>query len=300
LPTVTQIHEVCFALNAEEEEITALTCGNLRFAGGQAQTEPLLCADALEDRLEKLQMRIAYGEQRLIELEALHLKRQAWGLAARQPNKRHLLAYAWHVHGKLYSIHERFEEAARLAQEGMELLPEKNFLPKYALYMTVDVANGFAYRRTRPNPRRGVEFLRSWLNVDRHPHLVTWLRSEMAEILAHSGDSEAAVAISKEACELAVNFSPREQARRAGAHAEILLHSARRPAEALKALPLPSSQDSPIFNAEVGILHAEILAALNETSDAQRRVAEVQQMAERYQLTELLPRLNAVQQRLSS
>lgn len=298
VPSVTQIHEVCYALHAEEEELTALTCGTLRFAGGQAQIEPLLSADALEDRLDKTQMRIWYGEQKLIELEALHLKRQAWALAARQPDKRHLLSYAWHVHSNLYSIHERFEEAARLAQEGMELLPDKNYLPNYVLYMAVDVANGFAYRRTRPNPRRGVEFLRSWLGVDRHPHLVTWLRSEMAEMLAKAGDAEAAVAMSKEACELATNFSPKEQARRAGAHAEILLHSAHRPADALKALPPYSSRDTPIFNAEVGILHTEILAALGENSDAFLRLQEVRNLMDTYHLSELLPRIEAVQQRL--
>jgi len=299
VPSVTQLHEICFALKAEEEEIIALTCGTLRFSGGGAHIEPLLSADALDDRLEKTCQRIRYGEQRLMELEILHLKRQAWELAARKPDTRHLLAKAWHAHGSLYSIHNRYEEAGRLAQEGMELLPEKGFLQSYVLYMAVDRAKGFAFREVRPNLRRGIELLRPWLTINRYPHLVAWIRSEMASMLAHTGDIEAAVTMSKEACALAVGFSTREQTRRADAHAGILLRFANRPEEALKALS-PPDKDTPIFHAHKGVLHAEILAALKETSDAQHRLEEAMSLIETHQFTELQPPAEALQQRLSA
>jgi tetratricopeptide (TPR) repeat protein len=284
-------------LKAEEEEITALTCGDLRFACGQPQPDERLSVEALDHRLQLTHQRINYGEQRLMELEILHLKRQVWEVAARQPAGRYLLPFVYFMHGVWYSQYGHHEESGRLAQEGMELLPEKDFMQYYVLYMVVYVAQGVAYRERNPAPMRGVELLRPWLTIHRWPHLAIWLYSVMGELLAYAGEADAALKVSTEACEMASDLPLREQARRAGSRAEMLLHSANRPAEALKALP-PRMEDTPFHYAHLAVLHAEILAALKERSDARRQLDTAENLMKTYQIATLLPRIEDLQQQL--
>ncbi|MFX9035021.1 hypothetical protein ABTN36_18630, partial [Acinetobacter baumannii] len=85
-----QLHELCFVLQAEEAELVALTNGTIRFSGEQAFSEESLSAETIEQGLKQVNQQISRGEYRLIELELLLLKRQAWKLATKSAAGRHL------------------------------------------------------------------------------------------------------------------------------------------------------------------------------------------------------------------
>jgi transcriptional regulator with XRE-family HTH domain len=100
-PSVPQIHALCFALKAEEEEIVALTCGHLRFSSRHEPDGPL-SPEEMEAHIWAMDRRFNQGENRLAELELLTLKRQAWALATRQERGRRLLALAHYIHARYH------------------------------------------------------------------------------------------------------------------------------------------------------------------------------------------------------
>jgi hypothetical protein len=120
----------------------------------------------------------------------------------------------------------------------------------------------------------------------------------MATFFDIMGDKESALALSKEALQMVVGASPAEQIRRDYGHAQTLMHSANRPAEALKTLPIVASDEPPYFQTEVALLRTEILTALEEYTEAQASLEQALHLMQVYGLEQFQPEADELVQRL--
>jgi transcriptional regulator with XRE-family HTH domain len=168
-PSVEQLHQLCFALHAEEEEMVALTCGRLRFAPDTALDTATLSPEMLENQLQVIQNRYVQGEKRLVELELLMLKRQAWQMTVRHASHRSLLAKTYYAHARYYMLSGKPTEEGEQATQALNILAEKEYGERFALYSAIMAARGAAYGRQQSSPRRGIELLRHWLPMTHWP-----------------------------------------------------------------------------------------------------------------------------------
>jgi hypothetical protein len=101
LPSTEQIQALCFALEAHEEELVALTTGHFAEAPEPMPTEP----QAVYVYLTQL---LNHSHEELVELRFLMLERSLWQQAAREEQAQSLLVAAYAGHSHYLSLYERW------------------------------------------------------------------------------------------------------------------------------------------------------------------------------------------------
>src|SRR5262249_37449631 len=121
-PSLTQLHTLCYALAAEEEELLALTTGRLTLGtvSGKISLE--------ESRARCYALSLYSGDpqaEKLKELGSLTLEAQTWPLATQSGAGRQLLATIYAYHANHCSSLDRFAEAGVYAERALEIVSEE-------------------------------------------------------------------------------------------------------------------------------------------------------------------------------
>ncbi len=296
-PSMTQLHALCFALNAEEEEIVALTCGDMGLCGEPALRNDIVSADSIEHRLKEIERQIGRGAHRLIELQLLDLKRHAWSLAVKRASGRHLLSYAYIVHTRYFDYRGNIAEVAQQSARGLEILPENGYQDEHAMELAFFRAFGMVNRNNGISPQRGIEMLRPWLSVKKWPVLRAQIYSVMAIMAAQAQNVAAALPFSDAAMRLVADRSPVERAERAFMHAYVLMREPERASQALDVIP-EVHEDQLLLRYETTLLRAEILTVLGDYSEARLWLDKTLSASKTYRLHEANPRVDALMQKL--
>ena len=121
-PSLEQLHRLCYALQAHEEEIVALTVG--RFS--QKPRIEKVSLDLLQERLAGIMaLEHRQGNYSLLELALLQLEADAWPLALRSASGKQLLIEIYSFHAQRLSMRERLTEANAVAERAMELMTSR-------------------------------------------------------------------------------------------------------------------------------------------------------------------------------
>jgi transcriptional regulator with XRE-family HTH domain len=266
-PSVEQLHRLCYALEAQEEEIVALTVG--RFS-----QKPRLEKTSLEAVLERL-LEITMLEETipggypLFELAYLQMEADAWPLALRSEAGKQMLIniYAHHAHG--FSLRERLAESGSVAECALELMGDTLLPAPFWMYPVFVSARSRVFRGESTAPKRGLEILRPWLSVAQWPVMQAWLLADMAKYLGLSGEPEVSLTLVEQACRVAVSTGNEvELCLRKWDKASLLLQAGR-PGETLAIVEergVPEAQ--PHCHIDVSLLRAESYIAVGDRTQA--------------------------------
>jgi transcriptional regulator with XRE-family HTH domain len=277
-PSLDQLHRLCYALAAHEEELVALTVG--RFSQKPRLEETSL--DALEQRLSELRVSAnTLGGDPLFELASLQLEADAWPLALRSSAGKQLLIDAYAHHAQRLSSQDRMAEAGVVAERALELMTNRLKTERVWMYPVLVAARASVYRGAHPAPNRGVEILRSWQSVVQWPDMNAWMLADLARYLGLSGETEASLALAEEACRVAQRAgNAGEWNLRRGDKAALLLQAGR-PGEALALVEERRSieADLPDVSIDFSLLRAEAYLGVADLTRArdwlQRAINEI-------------------------
>lgn len=200
-PSPGQLHRLCFALQAHEEEIVALTVG--RFSHTPRSEKATL--DALCERFHN-QMgveRSLSGHDPLYELTYFQMEADAWPLALQSAAGKQMLIEVYAHHTQQLCNHERLAEANGIAERAMELMTGSLQTKHFWLYPVLVSARANTFRGAGDAPQRGLEILRPWLAEARWPDMHAWMLASMAKYMGMQGDMEVALTLAEQAYQVA-------------------------------------------------------------------------------------------------
>jgi transcriptional regulator with XRE-family HTH domain len=266
-PSLEQLHRLCYALEAQEEEIIALTMG--RFSQKPRLEKTSL--DSLQERLYSGIMALEHrpGYYSLFELALLQLEADAWPLALRSEAGKQMLIQIYAYHAQRLSFRERLAEADSVAERALELMTSRLKPERFWMYPVLVSARASVFRGERPTPKRGLEILRPWHTVAQWPDMQAWLLSDMAKYIGLSGEREASLTLAEQACRVAERFGDAgELCLRRWDKASLLLQ-AERPREALAILEeRDRMEDLPECRIEASLLRTEAYLAVDDPIQA--------------------------------
>jgi transcriptional regulator with XRE-family HTH domain len=238
-PASERLHTLCFALQAREEELAALTCGRFSLAPrAEAITE--------EDIHSTIQYLTVWPmpphKLALEDLGFLTLAAQAWSLAAKRESGQHALAGVYAHYANFLYMQRRFAECERAALRALDILPKTGGQDSMGARAALRVAEVAALEASPRGVARAGETLRMWLPYAPLP-FQAWMLSDMGKFESLRGHKEEAVRLGQEAVRLEIKrgnpvdllFRRLDLAR--------LLVEAGRPAEALQQLPDETDTD---------------------------------------------------------
>jgi transcriptional regulator with XRE-family HTH domain len=196
-PSAERLHAVCFALEAHEAELTALTCG--RFSLVRAEEATL---EETEAQFRTLQWNLASGiEDPLTDLQVFALQAQASTLAARRTPSRD----AERLSGELLAnyaqylfLYERYGEAIMAANRALEIEPPGAKPQPYQLRAVINAVRA-TVKAERPRAlQRGIALLNAWLPdlSERSPiaeDFGAWMLEMLADLHSRAGYTEEAL-----------------------------------------------------------------------------------------------------------
>lgn len=192
LPSTEQMQALCFAMEAQEEEIVALTTGRFAEAPEQMPTEPQAVSDYLNPLL--------YDPcAELVDLRFLRLERCLWQQATKEGRTQSLLATAYAAHAHYLSLYKRWEEVRTMAQRALALTPQEGSTADYTLRAVLKLAAAEVYGGQRTAPERGFQRIKAWLPHSSEPTYTAWMLSDMGKYLMMAGQRESAVELGKKA-----------------------------------------------------------------------------------------------------
>lgn len=303
LPTTDQIQALCYALDAREEEMIALTCGQFRDAPPSVEEADWdETAANLMERLEIVSNNLVGG---LEDLHYIQLDREVWQWSVREPAARLLLARLRLYHGHYHRLNEHWEVSSVQVQQAHQSLltvptPEReteNFVsPRLAILQAVIAVYGGA----RPAPERGIRMLSPWVD-HRHvsPMHQAWILSDIAKYLSLAGNHEEALVLAERACHVVEQEAiPGELFLRRCDYGQILIHAGRAE-EALQVLPHPLSYVPNDNNGVDAVLtYVEALVRVGQFSEAQDLLARASVPIETHALEPQRRKAQALAQRL--
>ena len=292
LPTTEQMHALCFALEAREEELIALTTGGV---GGTPSAESTTWDEDVPELLGRLDALIGPRRDAIAGLEELHyisLDRDVWQWALREPAALLLLARIRAYHAHHHRLRRHWDVSRNLAQSArtvrMSFLiaapavtPAQHVAAERAVLRAAVVEAAAAVRGgVRPAPERGIRLLRPF--VERSlaiPAYGAWILSVLADYCAQAGSLEEANALSERACQVAEQSDDGgEMFLRQCDHGRILL-VAGRGNDALHVLPDPQDWrlDAEAFEAvDAMLLQGEARRQVGDVSDATQWLAKAE------------------------
>ena len=295
-PSIEQLHRLCYALEAKEEEILALTCGQFSRLG----TTTGRTVQTLEERVHRFAQTLLDPPFGLKDLELLSLRAEAWTLAARSRMGMRLLTdvYALTYHNLAHQ--DRFVEAAAVSEHYFDLMPQKMpDLRSQLEWQSIRLSAAMDRLQTagRPTLKQCLEELRLILPLTKGTWNEPSALHKISQILLRQESHDEAFRVAEEACQAAARTMGDEggqwfrgamgvQFIRAGRFAEGLpLLSTGRPGDWYRLV-------------ETSLWKVEAFLGLGETDDATHWLTRAQSELVTYEISPLQPRLNALQARL--
>lgn len=296
-PSHEQMHAWCFALDATERELIALTTGQglavSEEVGSLAWGEK---ADWIEQRLDHLFWHSSASESDVLDLEFFILEREAWVLAAQEENARSLLARIYAYHSEILLNEDRWSAAGPLAQRSLALVPRQAQEPEYILRAAIVSAFIAANVGYHPSPERGIHLLRSWMKRAALPEFVAWMQSDISKYLMQAGQVESALELARQArLKADESDNPDEPYLRQMDWGRLLL-KAGQPHAALTQLPDPVLIMPSQYTSDL-IVHAEAHLEVGEGSEAHDWLLRTQGVIETYALHHLRAQVEDLLQR---
>lgn len=262
-PMMEQLHSLCFALGAQEEEIIALTMGC--FSPDPPPPESR-SQEGIRTRLEVLKSQEYLLPQAQEELGYLSLEVEAWPLALQRPDGQRLLADICSMYAVFLERSSRYTEAQRYAERALALFPDKARVSGWQVTAGTIAISSPIHRTRRPARKWEMDRLRFWLSeAQPWPNRVSWIYSKIFCSLYAEQDSEGALEVN----ELAIQAAERTENpliihSRQWGHAEVLIQQGR----AEEALPWLASgvDDKPFYRVWRRILMTDAYLVLNQRS----------------------------------
>lgn len=274
-PTMEHLHALCYALEAREEELLALS--NQKFT-----LTPRSEAETMEDLFGDINRLVFYNytseQEALKDLRFLTLIERLWAYASRHPAARVWLPTVYARYAQYLYNGGRLREAQPYVERAFDLRKGERS-PHWFWLCAGNVAAGIAVRISRrPRPDEGVNILRGWLDYletapEARPNDYAWALSDMAEYLVMQGATDEAVKRARQAYALTdvVGSARHDIGCRQLDLAQVLL-KADRPGEALDALSDMNGNDAgdmPGLTMAAALVEAEVLLALGRRSAVQ-------------------------------
>jgi transcriptional regulator with XRE-family HTH domain len=295
-PSIEQLHRLCYALGAHEEEVVALTVG--RFS--QKPSPQKTSVEALQERLEHLHT-LEDERYPLFELEYLQLKADAWPLAMRSVAGKQMLIAVSASHAQGLSFRERLTEAGTVADQTLDLMADRLKPERSWIYPVMVSARASVSRGEHPAPKRGLERLRSWFSaMTPWPELQAWMLADMAKYLSQSGEPEAALPLAEQACrEAEASGIGGEMTLRCWDKAFLLLQASR-PAEALAIVEERTRLEDDRLGdrIDISLLRAEVYLSLGNLSAAHDWLQRALTNIDTHHLEDKRPRAEKVAARM--
>lgn len=254
-PTGEQIQALCFALDATEEEVVALTVGRYTDEQSQLPSEP--------EQVDACIFSLLIGRiWNVMELRFLTLERTLWQRAVQDAHARPHLATAYAVHAQYLSNHRRWDASCAMAQQALALSTGADRNRDAVARATLMVAAAEAHHGGSRAPHRAARRLEGWLADAPSPLYTAWAQSDMARYLAQAGEWEGALRL----CRLATRHQNEDHDLRLIDEARLLMQMGM-PADALDRLPVLSEGVKDNFVKEA-LTRCEALLQLGATSEA--------------------------------
>jgi|GEM_PF-1028889 len=317
-PDAAQMHALCYALNAQEAEIVALTQGRSTLYTETAQSDAL-DSEAIAAQLDALH-NDASSPSGLQDLRYLALEAALWPHLGRNATALPFLYLTVSSRAGYLMTWNRYAESAAAARRAFDIestLPtptRRTFLsanpyPKnFGCFYYYNVINYAVALLASSNPllwARSRRFLLEEKQRCGRPDFQAWMMSMAAASLAKEGQTEAALTLCVQSCDIARTCRPAsntettvEYANRRLDYAQILTRTGAH-GQALKtvesAVPLlEMDHESP----RIVLLEMECLIGLERRSEAHDRAGQVEAMLRVESLPRLQKRLSALQAQL--
>jgi transcriptional regulator with XRE-family HTH domain len=292
-PSNEQMQALCFTLDAQEEELIALTTKQ-----GLAAPE---CVAALPfgEKVAWVEQRLAYllAQPLLWGLEILILEREAWSLAAQKEEACPLLARVLAEHALGYRNAERWSEAGQMAQQALNLLPRQTEEPDFVLRAAIVSASVAVYSSPRPAPERGLPILLHWRQCTVLPEYLAWMLSDMAKYLMQAGQSETALDLARQArYQAEASSNPIEPYLRQMDLGRLLVQAGQ-PHAALAQFPEPLFRTHPGYAWDL-MAHAEAHLRAGHLSEAHDWLQRAQEMIQLHAINHLRAQADTLAQQL--
>ncbi len=221
-PSVERLHTLCYALQAHEEELIALTQGFL------VANPPM---DVVRDDVElRYQVAQSLFYSPLADLEFLALEAQLWHLSRRNEAAQIQLSSIYGSHARYLVEHHRFQEAAPYVARTQQMA-SSGYRDSTGWADAVVAASRIVGARERPLfLQRAVNLLHTWTDrepIAQHKEYRAWMISEIARYLAKMGHAEPALVQSKRALRIASEVNLVELWCRRGDYAKVLVQIGR-------------------------------------------------------------------------
>lgn len=265
-PSQEQLLRLCYALEAQAEEIIALSNGDF----GEPSERDRLSPETVHRRLHELNMRESEpGGYPLFELAFLRLEADAWPQALKSEEGKQMLIRIYAYHSHRLSCRDRLVEAGAVAAKALGLMTGALAPQAVWLFPAIISARARVFRGERPAPRRGIEILRPWLSAECPPEMRAWMLSDIAKYSVQAGALEAALEMGREYCRIAEQAeAPEEVCLRQWDRAALLMQAG----QPQKALPLLMEnrllEHVPQDRIDVSLLRAEAYQMLGKAEEA--------------------------------
>jgi transcriptional regulator with XRE-family HTH domain len=293
LPSIEQIQSLCYALDAREEELVALTTGAFSMTP-RSKTKHWAEADIAARLLVIHDGQPGGLPTGLEDLNYLTLEREVWEWAARTEAARNMLGQIYASHATFCRNQERWSEVQTLVQQALLLLSEAAPGPHYARARLVE-ATVAVYGGHQVAPERGMALIQALLDWPLAPEYAAWALSDMAKYMALGGKREAGLSLAGQAIRVA------EQSRnipevvvRWADYGELLLEAGR-PDEALRVLPDPWGFSFP-RSVETMLLVTKAHYQAGNLSEAHDWLQQASDLIAKHDLDRLRPKAQALEQ----
>jgi tetratricopeptide (TPR) repeat protein len=281
---------ICYALNAREEELIALTCG--RFSSSK------LPDGATMGDIEATLLLVQSGKLRGME-ELLYwtMARQAWEMPARDPALLTLLTEIYLFTAQHSRLHERWTEIPPYLDKATAVigeLPASSADLKLRIRLEILRATVAVHEGATLRPHRGLHILSAALERSNDlPDFQAWILSDMAKYLEMDGRTEASLEMAKKAIPVAAEAAnPIEAELRQMDYGNHLLRAGR-PAEALRVLP-----GAECIGPEVLLVRAEAEFQAENLSEAANTLQKAMEQIERENIVHLRAKAERLAARL--
>jgi transcriptional regulator with XRE-family HTH domain len=291
-PSIEQLHRLCYALQAKEEELIALTCGQF----SRLATTAKKTVQELEERVHQFKQSLNDPPFDLKDLELLTLRAEAWTWAARSRAGMRLLTDVYALNYCNLSYQDRTAEAVAIAEKYFDLMPKKtpDFRAELVWQMIwIGAAAERLYATKRTTPKQCIRELKLVLPFTRGTRNEPDALSQISEMLLLQGDHEEALQVAAEAYQSAARNMGDEGGAWFRGKMGVQLIRVGRFAEGLPLLSTGSPGDWYRL-VETSLWKVEAFLGLGETKDAEYWLAQAQSELTTYDIRPLQPRLDAL------
>lgn len=283
-PGTSELHTLCMALDAREQEVLALTEG---CASGDIRLIrlPPPGAGGLSDYMELIHAPSPPG---LTDLHYLALEREMWEMAVRTPAARTLLARAYVNHGHQLILEERWASSRVPAARAFAMAlknPSDSITLSRATILSAALA---VYGQPTPRPERGIHIIQTFMNWEAAaPENAAWALSDMAKYLTLAGQAGDATPLAEKAARVARQaVNPTESFLRQCDLAQVLMDSG----DTEAAMCVIPETGHPVELALVSLLMADACSRVGRIAESHDWLGQALPLIRTHGLKRLVPR----------